>query len=243
MKPTLLIPMAGKGQRFIDGGFTTPKQLIDVGGQSLIEWSLKCVLKEGCNVVFVVRRDMVDNHNIIDILKEKFGNDISTVIAETETEGTVCSCLLAEQYIDNEEPLAIWTLDTFFRPYFDPHSIPINSDGMILTFKATNPTYSYSVIDKHGFVIQTAEKQLISNNASLGLFCFTKGSTFVKYAHKMIRENVRFKNEFYVCPMYNLLINDGLKIVTREVTEIYHMGTPHELVSFLTNDLQHLKEI
>ena len=56
----------------------------------------------------------------------------------------------------------------------------------------------------------------------------------------MISKNIRSKNEFYVAPLYNLLISDGLKINTYPITNKYHMGTPSELQEFIDNDLKKL---
>ena len=75
-KYNLLIPMVGIGQRFRDEGFVLPKQLIDVGHQQMIDWSMSCIKTEECNKIFVIRRDTVDNNNMDEILRSKFGNDI-----------------------------------------------------------------------------------------------------------------------------------------------------------------------
>ena len=87
----------------------------------------------------------------------------------------------------------------------------------MLTFKSNNPAYSYAEIDSQNNVLKTAEKEVISQNAAVGVYGYKKGSDFVKYAEKMIKENLRTKNEFYVCPLYNLMIKDGMKITTRKV--------------------------
>ena len=55
MKPILLVPMAGRGQRFVDEGYTTPKQFLDVGGHTMIEWSFKSFDWEDCDIVFIIR--------------------------------------------------------------------------------------------------------------------------------------------------------------------------------------------
>lgn len=237
-KPILLIPMAGIGKRFLDEGWNIPKQLIQVGNKTMIEWSMSCIDYTNATKIFIVRRDQVDNHSIDVFLKEKFGIDSIIVISETETDGTVSSCLLAKDYIDNDSPLAITTLDVFFTPNFNlERDIDNSTDGTILVFNSDNPAYSYSVLDDNGFVTKTAEKEVISNNASVGLYCFTKGSTFVKYAEYMIEQNIRTRNEFYICPLYNLLIQNGLKINTLSVASMHLMGTPSELDNFLTNSL------
>ena len=74
MKPILLVPMAGKGQRFIDKGYTTPKQFLDVGGHTMIEWSFKSFDWEDCDVVFIIRKD--DAYDVEGSLKRIFGEGV-----------------------------------------------------------------------------------------------------------------------------------------------------------------------
>lgn len=233
--------MVGRGQRFRDEGFVLPKQLIQVGHQQMIDWSMSCIKTEECNQIFVIRRDTVENNEMDVVLRSKFGDDITVVIAEQETEGTVSSCLLAERYIDNDLPLSITTLDMYFEPHFDPAKVT-NSDGVVLTFDADNPAYSYSQLGEDGYVIKTAEKEVISNHAHAGLYHFAKGSDFVRLAKEMIKRNIRVKNEFYVAPLYNLFIEEGMKISIQPIDRLWSMGTPDERRYFLENeyaDLQH----
>ena len=233
--------MVGKGQRFKDAGYKEPKQLIMVGHQQMLDWSLSCINYSNSNLIFIVRRDTITDWGMDQVLKNKFGEDIKIVVAEEDTDGTVSSCLLAEDFIDNELPLSITTLDMYFEPHFDPSQMRTDVDGVILTFYADNPAYSYSKINENGFVTETAEKELISNHASVGLYHFTKGKDFVKYAKEMVKRNIRTKNEFYVCPLYNLFIEDGKKITTYEIDNLYSMGTPDERNYFLENQYESLQ--
>ena len=66
-KYNLLIPMVGRGQRFRDEGFTLPKQLIEVGHQQMIDWSMSCIKTDECNKIFVIRRDTVENNQMDEI--------------------------------------------------------------------------------------------------------------------------------------------------------------------------------
>lgn len=239
-KYNLLIPMVGRGQRFRDEGFSLPKQLIEVGHQQMIDWSMSCIRTEECNQIFVIRRDTVTNNKMDEVLRQKFGDDIKIVIAEEETEGTVSSCLLAEEYIDNNLPLSITTLDMYFEPHFDPACVA-ESDGVVLTFDADNPAYSYSQLGDDGYVIKTAEKEVISNHAHAGLYHFAKGSDFVRLAKEMIKRNIRVKNEFYVAPLYNLFIEEGMKISIQPIDRLWSMGTPDERRYFLENEYEDLQ--
>tara|TARA_R100001129_G_scaffold186055_1_gene176281 strand:- start:661 stop:1821 length:1161 start_codon:yes stop_codon:yes gene_type:complete len=237
MKTNILIPMAGAGSRFAKEGYVMPKQLIMVEDNQMIDWSLKCIDKNNCNLIFCVRQEQISNFSLDKILKSRYGNDITIVVVDRLTDGSVSTCLLAEEYINNDSPLVIYTLDVFFQPTFTPN-FDDNSDGCILTFKSNNPAYSYAKLNEDGYVTETAEKQVISDLAAVGVYTYRTGKMFVKYAREMIDNNIRTKGEFYVCPLYNLMIRDGLKIKTESVEKMHLMGTPDELNFFTTHTLK-----
>ena len=239
MKPNILVPMAGLGSRFIKEGFKVPKQIINIKDKHLIDISLDCLNYKDCNLIFVLRDEHVYNHHMDELLMKKFGDDISIVVLDQLTDGSVCSCLFAQQLIDNDAPLVIHTLDIEFRPVFDPHVIEtLDADGLILTFKSNSTNYSYAQLDKDGNVIKTAEKKAISPNACVGIYGFKKGSDFCKYAREMIERDLRTKNEFYISPLYNVLIEDGKKIVTEDVDKMHIFGTPDEYHFYKDNVVQ-----
>ena len=72
MKPILLVPIAGKGQRFINDGYKLPKQLIQVGHKTMIEWSLSCIDYKKFETIFIVRRDQIIDFDIDKFIIKKF---------------------------------------------------------------------------------------------------------------------------------------------------------------------------
>jgi len=235
-KTNILIPIAGKGQRFVDEGYVMPKQLIMVGDTQMIDRSLSSIKnKEDCNLIFCVRRDHINNFSLDNILKKRYGDDIKIIIIDKLTRGSVETCLYAKKYINNNDPLVIYTLDVYFEPYFDPLKIDNSIDGSILTFKSNNNNYSYAKINKEGYVSATAEKEVISENAAVGVYTFSKGSNFVNYAEQMIDKNIRVNNEFYVCPVFNQAIEDKKNIRTFNIDKMWGLGTPEDLKYYLEN--------
>ena len=165
----------------------------------MIEWSFRSFNWEECQVIFIVRRQQINEWNVDVKLKNIFGDSITIVVAEQDTEGTVSSCLLAKEYINKDSPLGITTLDVYFRPHFDMNTIQQSPlDGSLLTIETDNPAYSYSKLGEDGTVIKTAEKEVISSHGNVGFYCFSRGSDFVKYAEELVDKNIRSKNEFYV---------------------------------------------
>ena len=227
--------MAGKAQRFADEGYSMPKPLIMAKTKQIIDWALESVDTTDCNLIFAVRLDHINNFSIDEILKEKFGADIQLVIVDHDTDGSVSTCLLAKKEINNDTPLIIYTPDVYFQNTFDPESIPEETDGFLLTFKANSPAHSYVQLNEHGLAVKTAEKQVISQNAAVGLYYYKSGRMFVDYAEEMINNNERTKNEFYICPMYNYMIRDGLSVRIKQVEKMHVLGTPSELEFFVDN--------
>ena len=231
-KYNLLLPIAGKAQRFIDAGYTMPKALILAKNKHVIDWAMDSVDTKDCNLIFMVRVDHVYNFSIDKILKQKFGEDITIVKLNKVTRGALETCTLAREHIDNDLPLIVYTPDVHFGPVFNPDTISNDSDGFLLTFTANSPDHSYSEYDEEGIVSNVVEKEVISKEANVGLYHFKSGKTFLKYADEMIQNEIMYKNEFYIAPMYNLMIRDGLKITAANTEKMHVLGTPHQFEFF-----------
>jgi len=236
-KMNVLIPMAGAGSRFAQAGYTFPKPLIEVNGKPMIQ-----VVVDNLNIdahyVFIVQEEHFHKYNLKQVLNLiKPGCDIVTINGITE--GAAVTTLLAKEYIDSNEPLLIANSDQIVEwnsneclYAFDADEI----DGGILTFKATHPKWSYAKIGDDGFVSEVAEKNPISDNATVGIYYWKHGSDYVKYAEDMIEKNIRTNNEFYVCPVFNQAIEDGKKIRIKEIEKMWGIGTPEDLNYYLENN-------
>lgn len=226
-KYNLIVPLAGKGQRMIDGGYKFPKPLIWTGDRHVIEWSMDSIDTTDCDIIFVVRKNHVHNFAIDKYLRRAYGDDVSIVVSDGDTGGAADSCLLAEDLINNDKPLIVYCPDIYFEPRFTPTDKIFKNDGFILTFKANSTNYSYVQTGPDGFVTRTAEKVVISEDASVGVYCFKTGRTFVSLA----KAGVAGK-ESYICPLYNLMIAGGGKVRMEQVPTLYVMGTPEEMKFF-----------
>lgn len=231
-KINILVPLAGKAQRFVDNGINIPKPLILAGDHQIIDWSLDSIDYSNCNLIFVIRNDHACNYSLDEILYQKYGKDIKIVKTYKDTRGSVESCLYAKNLIDNPDPLLIFCIDVHSQPKFNPYSVDENLDGLTLTFQSNSPNYSYVEINENELVTNVMEKTVISNHANVGAYYFKHGYDFVESAEEMIKRNLLIKNEFYIAPVYNLMIEKGKKIGIRDVDKIYVMGTPRELKFF-----------
>lgn len=235
----IVIPMAGRGSRFAKAGYVNPKPLIDVHGRAMIEYVVKNITpKEEHRFIFICQEEHLKKFNLKEKL-ESIASGCEVVSIDHITEGAACTVLLAEKYINNEDKLMIANSDQYVDTNIDNYIEAMKSnDGLIMTMPANDPKWSFIKYDENGFVTMVREKEVISNEATVGIYNYAHGSDFVKYAHQMINKNIRVNNEFYVAPVYNEMIEDGKKIVFCDVGEkMYGLGIPEDLNAFLANPI------
>lgn len=229
--------MAGLGTRFSAVGYEDIKPLIPIYGKPMIQHSVESVGLDG-NWVFIVQRDHRIQYNLDEVLTSICANCTIIDTGGGITEGAACSVLLAEKYIDNQNPLIIINSDNIIgwdsEEVFDDF-MTNESDGLILCFKATESKWSFAKLGTNGYVDQVAEKDPISDNATTGLYIWKRGADFVSAAKGMISKNIRTNNEFYLCPVYNENIEMGQKIAVHMVKYMHGVGTPEDLDYFLNN--------
>ena len=235
-KLNVLIPMAGAGSRFEQAGYTFPKPLIDVNNKPMIQVVVDN-LNIDANYIFVVQKAHREKYNL-DTLLNLIAPGCKIVETDGVTEGAACTALLAKEYIDTDAPLFFANSDQFVEWDSNEFMYKMNetdADGGIVTFKATHPKWSFAKIDDSGLVTEVAEKNPISDNATVGYYYWKHGSDFVKYAEQMIEKNVRVNNEFYVCPVFNQAIEECKKIRVFDVKGMWGLGTPEDLKNYLEN--------
>jgi HAD superfamily hydrolase (TIGR01509 family) len=233
-KMNVLIPMAGAGSRFSSAGYTFPKPLIEVNGKPMIQVVIEN-LNIDANYTFVVRKEHYEKYSL-QYLLTLIAPGCNIVQVDGLTEGSACTTLLAKEYIDNEHPLLLANSDQFMEWNSNECLYAFNADGIdagILTFKATHPKWSYAKVGEDGFVSEVAEKKPISNDATVGVYFWKKGSDYVKYAEQMIEKDIRTNNEFYICPAFNEAILDNKKVRVKEIERMWGIGTPEDLNYFL----------
>ena len=228
----VLIPMAGRGERFAKSGkYTLPKPLIDVNGKPMIVRVIENLGMTGKHIFLVLkdRCEIVEN-----AVKDVLG-DYVIIPVDQVTEGAACTCLLAKDYINNDEPLLVANCDQIMEwcPKIFLDCVKGDMDGCIITFSSDSPKNSYAKVNRHGHVTRVAEKEVISEFATTGVYYWSKGRFMVDSCEKMIAKNLRTNNEFYLCPSYNEMIEDGLIICILHIPKHWPIGTPEDLEAYL----------
>lgn len=236
MMLNIVVPMAGRGSRFTEAGYKDPKPLIDIYGHTMIEYVVKNITPK-CEhkFIFICQEDHLERYNLQEKLEDVTNGEYIIIPIKYITEGAACTVLLAEKYIDNEDGLMIANSDQFVETSIDKYLLGIgDADGLIMTMPASHPKWSYIRYKEDGRVTLVREKEVISDQATVGIYNYKRGGNFVKYAHQMIDKDVRVNNEFYVAPVYNEMIEAGYKIRYYDIGNCMNgLGTPEDLEIFL----------
>lgn len=234
-----VIPMAGRGSRFVDAGYATPKPLIEVRGRPMYTWALAGLPLDQCTgIVFLCLEEHLQSGALEDDLRRRYRSyDLVIIPVAQVTEGQACTVLLAKQYINNSEGLIIHNADTWFQSKLGERlkHRPPEVDGFITVFEAAGVRWSFAAVEPSGVVSRVAEKECISRWATVGMYHFTRGSDFVSAAEHMIAAKLAVGQEYYVGPVYNLLIEQGSRILPDYADEVGCMGTPEDLTEFLSS--------
>lgn len=104
----VVIPMAGKGSRFAQVGYTFPKPLIPVNkmnGKPMIQVAVENINTEA-RFIYIVQKDHYEKYNLKTLLNLITPN-CEIIQVDGVTEGAACTVLLAEQFINNDSQLFI----------------------------------------------------------------------------------------------------------------------------------------
>ena len=236
---TNLITLAGKGYRFSKKGYDTPKPLIKVNNNYMINEAVNCLPKAN-KYVFVCLKEHIEKHAIDDVLLSKYSNSEIVVIDEV-TEGQACTAEIGVNVsgIDLNEPLLISSCDYGLEWDRDKYD-SLDADVIVWTTihnKAfsDNPS-SYSWLDVDGnkllktYVKQEVFEDSYNNHAIVGTFYFKKAKYFVDGVKKIYKNNIRSNGEFYIDNIFNTLTDLDIKIF--DVDKYHCWGTPKDLKNY-----------
>jgi glycerophosphoryl diester phosphodiesterase/dTDP-glucose pyrophosphorylase len=232
-----VVPLAGKDEGFEKLGLLKP--LLEICGKPLIRHCTEKfegkIISGGSKLIFII----LDEHDRKFSLKSRllalYGPDTVVKVLAGMTEGAAQTVLQVKELINSDEDLLIYLADI----YFDADVASGISEckkkgcgGLIPCFPSLNPKYSYIVENPDGTVAKVAEKQVISQSASAGFYYFAKGKYFVEAAEETIRRNLRTNGLFYVCPVYNMMIEHGVRVMKQDANFKFGLGYAGEIGAF-----------
>lgn len=208
----ILIPTMGESIFFKDYYF--PKMLTEINGKTILEMvidNFKTIKQK--NFIFIFNNEDCRKFHL-DLSAKILATNSKIIKLENQTFGALCTCLMAIDYIDNDNPLIVANSDQIINVdlvdvinYFKNNDV----DGGVIVFPDIHPRWSYAVI-KDEAVVEVAEKRPISKNAIAGFYYYRHGSDFVYAAKKALMKQSCLNGKYYISSSVNELILLGKKI-------------------------------
>jgi NDP-sugar pyrophosphorylase family protein len=192
-----------------------PAYLTEIKGKPLIEILLQKFDGVDANFSVMLRQSDVNKFNLDSMVKQ-INNKAKVYSVSFSTAGALCTALIAIEKINNEQPLVILNGDEILDiNYNDPIDFfnKSNFDAGAVIFDSIHPRYSYVRID-NGLVVEAAEKNPISRNATAGFYWYKTGTDFVDAAFNSIRKYSHSDIPYFICPVFNEFILAGKTVGT-----------------------------
>lgn len=237
----IVLPMAGRGSRFANAGFVTPKPLIPVDGEPMFLHALRSF--DGISAdkahTIVIREEHDKQYGLREQLKRHLPE--ANIVMTNETPiGATKDALRSSPHLRPDDVVVVMDCDFRFssQAYNEmAERVLRNELGIaagLLTFTSTDPRYSFAETDDDGYVIRTAEKQAISNRAIWGAYFFGRADTLMEAGEELLRQPLsEAMKEYYISFLYNLILAKGGKVLAAPVDEYASFGTPEELDAYV----------
>lgn len=240
----IVVPMAGAGSRFAVAGYKDPKPLIPVHGVPMIKVVIDNLTPQRAHkFIFICQAEHVKAYGLRGKLCA-WAPGCEIVELNGVTEGAACTVHTAKALIDNEHPVMIANSDQFVDVNIDDYLDAMDAsaaDGIIMTMKADDPKWSFVGFNEMGTISRVVEKEVISEEATVGIYNFRSGHQLISAIERMFEKELRVNGEFYVAPAYNEIIDQGACIIHYTVGSegqgMYGLGIPADLDYFLAQPI------
>ena len=186
-----------------------------------------------------------DHTNMMQILQNISSTCEIYEVPVVNREGPVHAVSLIFDSIDDEKEVIVSYCD--YGTYWDyvkflQDTRERNADGAIACYKGFHPHMLGT--DNYAFLKETEKgsrwmeaiqeklpftKDRMSEYASNGTYYFKSGAIMKKYFTMLMERKMKVKNEYYVSMVYNLLVEEGLRVNIFEIEHMLQWGTPYDL--------------
>jgi dTDP-glucose pyrophosphorylase len=243
---TVLVTMAGLGTRFIREGYMVPKYKVQARGRSLFEWSMLS-LREFFQHEFILATLEGEDQGWLLTHANKLGIKNCKIISRLAlSNGQAETAYDAALNLKSSNPLWIYNIDTFVEGGMKPTDMD-GFSGCIPVFKSNDPSMSFVRFNKNNEVDNLAEKKVISDWATVGMYGFESVNTFCEiYEEAYVKGGIDIINgERYIAPIYQIMLQQNLKLCAPklDIQNVHILGTPLQVLNFDGNALPPLGNI
>jgi HAD superfamily hydrolase (TIGR01509 family) len=236
----IIIPLGGKGERFIKNGYDKPKPLIQIFEKCMIDYVIDnlCISKN--DKVFIIYNKNLDKYNFNEYINSKF--PFINLIKINDTKGASETLFLGIEIILNNyeynKKTIILDCDTFYTENI--LNIFNGFDENLVFYRKKDdkdPIYSYIELNNENDIINIKEKEQISNNANTGAYAFTDINILYTHCKYVLDNNITFNNEPYTSCVISVMIKKGFTFKGYELKDecVFSLGTPIDVEKYITN--------
>lgn len=231
----LVLTMAGLYSRFIEEGYKFPKYLLPWGKQTILSKILYEMTRKS---------DFTDVYLIGNLRDEPYSAHIQAILIENklnpknlhfidDTKGQAETAYIGIKYLEKlkkklNDPIVFHNIDTILyeRDYKHIDLALKNNAGYVDVFSSRKHDYSYVLLRDKNKVIEIAEKTVISNIATSGMYGFSNPQIFRDFYDR--------NTDLYIANIYKKMIakNESIvasKIYSEDLTIV--LGTPAEYIN------------
>ena len=248
----IIIPLGGKGERFVREGYTQPKALIPVFDKTMIECVIDNLTISKEDIVFIIYNKDLDKNNFAEVISNKYSKSKSNknknfvvhlIKLEKDTLGAAETLyiglehILRRHEIPTNKKCLILDCDTFYTEDIISIFREQERNAVFYTVKTDEPPiYSYiKITENDETIIDIAEKVKISNNANTGCYAFQDIKTLHKYCKRILDEKITFNGECYTSCVISTMIKEGEPFIGCKLDSevVFSLGTPRELKGYM----------
>lgn len=236
----IIIPLGGKGERFVKCGYLQPKPLIQILDKCMIEYVLDNLTIAENDKVFIIYNSQLNSHNFSEFITSKYS--YIHLIEINDTKGAAETLFLGIDHIlkncIHHDKCLVLDCDTFYTE--DIVEIFKKSVDNTIFFRKnydTNALYSYIDLDDTSTIINIKEKEKITDDANTGAYAFNDINLLYDYCKLVIENNITFNNEPYISCVISEMIKSKILFKGCELKAdcVFSLGTPAEIDKYINN--------
>jgi len=245
MKMQVIIPMSGRGQRFINAGYERIKPLIMVEGKPIIQHVVERFSSDD-DFLFICNEEHLKTTELRQVLTS-IAPDCKIISIAPHKLGPVYAVMQVHKYIKNDMPSVVNYCDFSWRwdyDHFKEMMINTNCDGSVISYKGFHPhllgpnTYASMKEDGKNWMLEIKEKHSYTENKmdcyqSSGTYYFRNGNIVKENFQALLDEGPVLNNEYYVSLVYNKMKDRDYNIYIYEIPFFMQWGTPQDLEEYV----------
>jgi NDP-sugar pyrophosphorylase family protein len=191
------------------------------------------------DVILICQRETLEKSSLRETL-DWLDIPLTILCVDSITEGPADTVRLARMAIRDDQPLVIANSDQFVNgdltEFYELTSNPAFG-GAVLTMNDNNPKWSYARVDSEDNILEIREKKVISNNATVGIYGFSRADIAWGAFKRMWEAGDRTNDEYYVAPSYNYVGESKSRIINLgPINQVmFGLGVPADYTYFLEN--------